>query len=633
MVHEDKLSAVLSEFARTLATDFPIQGILDHLVERIVEVLPVSGAGVTLISPGTAPRYIAASDDSALRFEQLQTELGQGPCLLAYQSGTKVAVPDLRLDGRFPLFAPSAIAAGLVAVFAFPLSHDGGRLGALDLYRDTPGPLDPRDLAAAQTLADVAAAYLLNAQTREEARATSDGFRRSSLYDSLTGLPNKVLLQQRLEHASLRAQRSHTYAGVLFIDLDHFKRVNDTHGHQVGDQLLLAVAERLSNLIRPGDTLARVYGDEFVFLCEDLRSAADVEALATRVTEAFAAPFVVEAGGDLKLEVTASVGLAYAGPGQQVSNQLVVNADTAMYQAKRRGGAAHQVIDLRQVRQTSDRHVLQRELADAVAGDKLDLAYQPIVRTFDGRVVGVEALLRWTDPQRGPIPTRTVIDVAEQNWLITQIGAWALERACSDRGTWLRGHPGTPLDLSVNVSARQLMDRGFSGTVAAILDRTAMDPGALILEMTEGIFIEDTVRAMTVLADLRALGVRVALDDFGTGYSSLSYLGQFPVDILKIDQGFIADIGGKPTAAAIITAVTNLAHVLGLSVTAEGVETQAQREEITAIGCENAQGFLYARPMPSHEVADRLSARQGRPLHLPARLAGCAAPGTRSELN
>ena len=618
VVQKHELSVVLSEFARTLVTDFPIQGILDHLVERIVAVLPVTAAGVTLIAPGMAPRYIAASNDAALRFERLQTEVGQGPCLLAYESGAEVAVPDLRADGRFPLFAAPAIAAGLAAVFTFPLRHGHDRLGALDLYRETPGPLDPRDLAAGQTLADVAAAYLLNAQARDDARDASDRLRGSSLYDSLTGLPNRVMLQQRLQHAAQRAQRSHAHAGVLFIDLDQFKLVNDTHGHQVGDQLLCAVAQRLSNLVRPGDTLARVYGDEFVFLCEDLRWDTDIEALATRVVDAFAAPFVLEGPEDLQLDVSASVGLAYAGVGETVSNQLIVDADTAMYQAKRKGGAVHQVIDLREARQTRERNDLLRDLKDAFASGSLDVAYQPIVRTLDGHVTGVEALLRWIDPNRGHIPTRTLVGVAEENGLIIQIGAWVLERACSDHGRWPRQHPDTPLDLSVNVSARQLLGPGFSGTVAAVLNRTSMDPASLVLEMTEGIFIDDAGRAMTVLSDLKALGVRLALDDFGTGYSSLSYLRDFPVDIVKIDQGFIADIGREPTGVAIIDAVTNLAHVLGLSVTAEGIETPLQRDEIITLGCENAQGFLYAWPMPSRELAAQLTDRLGKPLHLPS---------------
>ena len=623
MVEEKKLSAVLSEFARTLITDFPIQGILDRLVQRIVEILPVTAAGVTLISEGRAPRYIAASDDSALRFEQLQTELWEGPCLLAYESGKAVAIPHWGIDDRFPRFAAAAAAAGLGAAFTFPLRqddgwHHSGPLGALDLYRDIPGDLRPRDMAAAQTLADVATVYLLNAEAREEARQTADRFRHSALHDALTGLPNRVLLEQRLEHAAQRAKRSRTTAAVLFADLDEFKQVNDVFGHHTGDELLIAVALRLSGLVRSGDTLARVSGDEFVLLCEDLDGLADVEILASRIDAALADPFRL---ADFELAVTASVGVAYAGPGEEISSRLLINADTAMYQAKRKGGARHQIIDLREALDTNDRNSLERDLRSAFAHDQLGIAYQPIVRTVDGLVIGVEALLRWTHPDRGPVPALSVVGVAEQSGLITEIGGWVLERGCRDRGNWLQEYPGAPLGLAVNVSARQLMSPGFCGHVASTLAKTGMDPTALTLEMTEDILIEDSARARTVLADLKELGVRIALDDFGTGYSSLSYLRRLPIDILKIDQGFVSDIGHTNTGAAIVEAVTSLAHILGLTVIAEGVQTQSQHDKVNLIGCESAQGFFYARPMPTSEISAQFGALPtGRP-HLPPRTA------------
>jgi diguanylate cyclase (GGDEF)-like protein len=603
MVHEQKLSAVLGEFARTLATDFPIQAILDHLVERIVDVLPISAAGVTLISARMAPRYIAASDDSALRFEQLQTEIGQGPCLSAYESGEAVAVPDLRLDDRFPLFGPAAVAAGLVAVFTFPLRHGAGRLGALDLYRDSAGGLNAEEMSAAQTLADVATAYLLNAQAREEAQATSEAFRHSALHDPLTGLPNRLLLQQRLEHAAQRARRSQTYAAVLFADLDRFKRVNDTHGHQAGDELLVAVASRLASLVRPGDTLARFSGDEFVFLCEDLHDNDDVEMLARRVEEAFAEPFLVR---DTELAMTASIGMAFAAPGEEISNRLVVKADIAMYQAKRKGGATHQIIDLRESSETYDRDSFERDLRRAFNRGSLDVAYQPIVRTSDGLLLGAEALVRWTHPDRGPIGAMAIVAVAEQSDLIIKIGEWVLERSCRDRGRWLQQYPDAPLDVAVNVSARQLISPNFREIVANVLAATNMDPAALVLEITENLFVEDSERTTRTLVDLKELGIRIALDDFGTGYSSLSYLRRLPIDILKIDQSFIADIGRGTTGDAIVAAVTNLAHVFGLTVTAEGVETRTQHNQISLIGCESAQGFFYAAPMSAAGGASRL---------------------------
>jgi diguanylate cyclase (GGDEF)-like protein len=345
MVREQNLSAVLSEFARTMVTDFPVQDILDRLVDRIVEVLPVTSAGVTLIEPGLAPRYVAASDATALRFEQLQTASRQGPCVLAYHAGVAVSVPHLGADRRFPAFSKAAMESGLVAVFTFPLNHGASRLGALDLYRDTEGDLEPEDMVAAQTLADVTAAYLINAQAREDDHVTAARFEASALHDPLTGLANRVLFDQRLEHAAQRATRGHTSAAVLFADLDRFKMVNDTFGHQAGDELLVSVADRLSGLLRPGDTLARVSGDEFVFLCEDLTHVTDAEILANRIRSAFFSPFAICAG---EITITASVGIAFAGPGEEISGHLVVKADTAMYQAKRdRARRQQDLVDLR----------------------------------------------------------------------------------------------------------------------------------------------------------------------------------------------------------------------------------------------------------------------------------------------
>jgi diguanylate cyclase (GGDEF)-like protein len=344
VAHDEDLSAVLIEFAQTMVTDFPIQAILDRLVERIVSVLPITAAGVTLISPDTAPRYVAASSTSALRFEQLQSQLGQGPCVSAFESGYAVTVANLATDDRYPTFGPAALAAGLVAVFTFPLRHGDERLGALDLYRDTPGPLDEHDMSVAQTLADVVAAYLLNAQSRHDASEASDRFRRATMHDSLTGLPNRVLLSERIEHVAARASRSHSTAAILYLDLDLFKQINDTHGHHAGDEVLVAVASRLSDLLRPGDTLARISGDEFVILCEDLTSPTDIDTLASRIDAAFGTPFIVTAGA---LSVTASVGIAFAGPAENVSDELVAHADAAMYVAKRHRIAGQHIIDLR----------------------------------------------------------------------------------------------------------------------------------------------------------------------------------------------------------------------------------------------------------------------------------------------
>jgi diguanylate cyclase (GGDEF)-like protein len=530
---------------------------------------------------------------------------------MAYETKTAVAVPDLSREERFPRFVQAALSAGCGAVFTFPLIHGDGCLGALDLYREVPGALEQADLVAAQTLADVTAAYLINATAREEARTASDRFKLSSLHDALTGLPNRALLQERLEHAAQRARRSHSHSAVLYADLDKFKRINDTYGHGVGDEILIAVGERLSHLVRAGDTFARVSGDEFVMLCEDIRSASFVEALAARVQSAFDRPFATSVG---ELSLTASVGIAFAGPGEEISDQLVSHADIAMYEAKRSGGGAHKIIDLRTANKAMDDDQLVAAFREALASHRLDLAYQPIVRTDDGSLTGVEALLRWANPHRGQVPPMAMIDMAERHGLMDQLGAWVLERACRDHARWVSAHAGPRLELAVNVTAVQLMGLGFCGTVKKILERTGLDPSLLILEMTETIYITDPERALTVLADLKAMKIQLALDDFGTGYSSLSYLRRFPVDIVKIDRSLTAEMGRNGSDGAIVASVVDLAHVLGLDVTVEGVETRAQADGIRSMGSDAAQGFYYSRPLPASAI-EGLLARRPLPVH------------------
>jgi diguanylate cyclase (GGDEF)-like protein len=391
-----------------------------------------------------------------------------------------------------------------------------GRLGALDLYRDEPGPLGQSDLVAAQTLADVATAYLLNARGREEARNTSNRFRHVALHDPLTGLPNRVLLQQRLAHAAKRAKRSKASIAVLFADLDHFKAVNDTYGHQVGDQLLNAVAVRLSNVVRPGDTLARIYGDEFVVLCEDLAEDSDVEILADRLGSAFDEPFVIDS---FSIRITASVGMAFAGSGVKISERLIDQADSAMYQAKR-AGKAQRVVDLREsLRRGARPGSLEQELGRALATDGLSVAYQPMVRTVDGVVTGVEALVRWQHPDRGEIAALTIVETAETCGLINELGVWVLERACLAHREWRRDYADQSLDLAVNVSVTQLLAPGFIAAVEGVMARTEMNPRELVLEITESILVADSIATRDVLLELNRQGIRIALDDFGTGYS------------------------------------------------------------------------------------------------------------------
>jgi diguanylate cyclase (GGDEF)-like protein len=587
------LSDVLSEFARTMVTDFPVQGILDRLVKRIVDVLPVTGAGVTLISADLDPRYVAASNESALRFEELQGELGEGPCLAAYHTGEAISVPDLSAVEWFPTFSPRALDAGLAAVFAFPLHHADLQLGALDLYRDTPGQLSPDSLAAAQTLADVASAYVISAQARANLQSTSDQARDASLHDSLTGLPNRALMLQRLEHARGRGRRSCKTSAVFFLDLDRFKAVNDTHGHHVGNEVLVAVAQRLTAVLRPGDSLARLASDEFVILCEDLDDSAQATAMAVRFDAALAQPFVLS---DVKLNLTASIGIAFSRRGADSPEDLLHDADLAMYRTKRRRGGEVPDFDPSALYLVKDQDRLEHALPGAADRGELHLAYQPIVAGADGRLTGVEALLRWSHPSRGLIPPAVLIPLAERSGQIIDIGRWVLEQAWSDRDRW-QSDNADDLSVSVNVSAHQLMSAGFVDTVAAVLEGGSTRPGLLTLEVTESVFVHDGERALFVLNDLKDIGVQLSLDDFGTGYSSLGYLRRFPVDTVKIDREFVSHLAEDPASHTIVTAVIALAHGLGMTVVSEGVETAAQHRELTALGCDSCQGFYYGRPV------------------------------------
>jgi EAL domain-containing protein (putative c-di-GMP-specific phosphodiesterase class I) len=367
--------------------------------------------------------------------------------------------------------------------------------------------------------------------------------------------------------------------------------------------LLRAVATRLSHLVRSGDTLARFSGDEFVFLCEALHSAEDVAVLVGRIDEAFAEPFVLD-GVDVTIRT--SVGTAYVGPGEMITSDLLRRADLDMYRAKREGDGVA-IIEIDRLRLSDDDLDLEADLHRALAHDEFEVAYQPIVRTADGMVIGVEALLRWECPRRGPISPLMMVSVSERSKLICDIGFWVLEQACIDHARWVDSKRVGTFDLAVNVSVRQLMIPDFCDTVTEILERTGMEAGSLVLELTESIAMEHSARIMQVLVGLNGLGVRLALDDFGTGYSSLSYLSRLPIHIVKIDRSFIADLG-RPSARIVVAAVTRMAHELGLSVVAEGVETEAQRDETTAIGCDFAQGYFFARPMRAELIGGLLAA-------------------------
>jgi diguanylate cyclase (GGDEF)-like protein len=594
-----QLTQVLAEFAHTLGTDFSIRRTLDHLVDRIVEALPVTGAGVMLMGARSELHFVAATNAHVLEIESLQNALREGPCLYAYEHGEPVAIPDLSRDDRFPSFSAQAWGRGLAAVFTFPLTLDGSRLGALDLYRDVPGGLDPDEMAAAETLADVAAAYLFNARAREDVRERTRELHYLTQHDGLTGLPNRAFLEDLLRKAVAQARETETLAAVLFVDLDGFKTINDRFGHHIGDLLLKAVARRLGDVIDSDDSLARLAGDEFVIVRGQLRSTAEAEATAERVEAALSVPFDV---GGYVVHVTASVGVAFTRSDEDVPNRLLRDADFAMYLAKRAGGGHFRVLD-EGAPVTGTGQGSLRGIQTALQRNEFKLAYQPIVDLRDGSLHGVEALLRWQSPLRGWVMPEAIVPMAERTGLIEPLGAWALAQACRDLQDWRAkfGDSAVP-HVAVNVSAHQIMAAAFAETVASVLEESGVEPPALHLEVTETVFLIDAPRARTVLGQLKDIGVGLALDDFGTGYSSLSYLKRFPFDVVKIDRGFIADMTEDFATRAIVSAVIELAHALDLVVVAEGVETEPQLRQVTELGADRAQGHYFSAPLLSDDL-------------------------------
>src|SRR3954471_15400702 len=429
-------------------------------------------------------------------------------------------------------------------------------------------------------------------------------------HDPLTGLPNRARFDLALADALERRRDMSTRLAVLFADIDDFKIINDSLGHRAGDELLVAAAERLSAAMRPGDTIARFGGDEFVILIEGVRSLSDLRGIADRVAEEIRRPFMLDGR---RRFLSASVGIAVADGADVTAEELLRDADAAMYQAKEHGKAKLEFFD-RSVRSRAvERLELEGELRDALAGGQLSLVYQPEVMLADtARMFGVEALLRWQHPQHGAISPARFILVAEQSGLIVDIGEWVLREACGQAAAWrAAGH--TDFVMAVNLSPRQLSSPQLASVVEAALADHALPPSALCLEITESAIMEHPEAAQRILHGLKTLGVRLAIDDFGVGYSSLSHLKYLlPVDVIKIDKSFVDGLLESNDARAIITAIIQLAHALGVTAVGEGVETAEQAAALRDLGCHVAQGYHFSKPVPADYLllsqSDSLSA-------------------------
>jgi diguanylate cyclase (GGDEF)-like protein len=413
-----------------------------------------------------------------------------------------------------------------------------------------------------------------------------------ALHDPLTGLANRSVFLDRLDRALARLARHPVGLAVVFMDLDNFKVINDVHGHGCGDQVLIEMASRMARQVRPEDLVARLGGDEFVALFEDLSAPMeDAQAVAERLRAMVAEPMTVN--GE-ELYMTVSIGIAVVEQPGLRPEEVMAQADTAMYSVKRAGRDRVAAIEVGNGDQPV-RFAVASGLHRALERGELRLAYQPIHSASNRSVVGFEALLRWEHPERGTIPPLDFIPVAEESGLMVPIGAWVLEEACRQAMEW-RQTFGITAQMAVNVSGRQLDDPSFVAHVAHVLATTGLRPENLVLEITESILLADNPRADGVLADLKNLGVLLSIDDFGTGYSSLAYLRRLPVDQLKVDRTFVADVASHGDTR-IMGAVIRLAHDLGLEVVAEGVETTCELDTVRALGCDVVQGFLLGRPV------------------------------------
>jgi len=437
------------------------------------------------------------------------------------------------------------------------------------------------------------------------ARAMSLQIAHAAEHDFLTGLPNRMLLNDRVNQAIVLARRHTKQVALLFLDLDGFKHINDSLGHPVGDKLLQSVAKRLVDCARLSDTVSRQGGDEFVVLLSEVQQAEDAAIAARRMLHAVAEPHSID---QHDLFVTASIGVSIYPEDGPDAETLIKNADTAMYQAKENGRQSYQYFKPEMNARAVERQSIEEGLRRALQRNEFSLHYQPKINFRTGAITGAEALIRWTHPTRGSVSPAQFIPVAEECGLILPIGNWVLRHACKQAQAWAAaGLP--PATVAVNVSAREFRDDSFLDGLSAALDESGLDPKSLELELTESVLMKHAESAASILQTLRERGIQVAIDDFGTGYSSLSYLRRFPIDALKIDQSFVGGITTATDDASIVTAVISMARSLKLRVVAEGVETLEQSTFLRNHDCDEAQGYYFSRPVPAHQFAALLARR------------------------
>ncbi|OLE24017.1 MAG: hypothetical protein AUG44_20580 [Actinobacteria bacterium 13_1_20CM_3_71_11] len=577
----------VSRVQRAIATRAPLPEVFDTVTESALGLFGTELAMLYLADQGIL--LMASISTVADEYRppawrvRLQTSIGRA----AYTSGKLVRTDDYP---QSPYAHPELVSRGARAAMAAPVQENGVIVGSLVTFSFRPGQafseLQEQTLL---TFADQVSIALSDAKTL----ATAQHARR----DPVTGLPNRVYFLERLEQTLTRGVKAH----VLFLDLDRFKLVNDTLGHSAGDELLRQVGNRLRETLRGGECLARFGGDEYAVLVEDT-DPDGVRLLARELLAAVEAPYLVR--GE-EVTVGASIGIA-VNHGGSLAGDVLRDADTAMYRAKHAGGGRYVVFEKSMHTVLVRRASLETDLRHAVERDELFIVFQPILELETGRVHTAEALVRWRHPTRGTISPTEFIPLAEENGLIVPIGRRVLTLACEHAASW-SAPDGAPLPgVSVNVSTRQLLDPDLVGDVRQIVEATGVEPGRLLLEITESAFVNDPSTVLERLQQIRDLGVRLAIDDFGTGYSSLSYLRSFPVDILKIDRSFVEGVAAGWQGEAFLNTIVRLTETLSMTAVGEGVETQEQLTALRVLGCQLGRGFLFARPMAADDFRENL---------------------------
>jgi diguanylate cyclase (GGDEF)-like protein len=592
-----RLLEQLERLQGSISRRAPLQDVLDEVVDGAVALLGEPIAALRLIDSDDPSSMVTISSRGlSAELERItrRSPSTRGAAGLAATSGSVVAIDDYNAH---PAAAPDLAVAGVTAALAAPVHEHGTVVGGLlvaSLERSGGWSDSERELMAA---------YASHVSLALAAAKTVDTMRQA-FNDPLTGLANRTLFSDRLEHALARAERSGTQVTVLFLDLDRFKVVNDSLGHAAGDELLIAVAGRLRSCLRKAETAARLGGDEFAVLLEDSRDPDESKRVAERMLAVLRDPFMLH---DNEVFITTSIGIA---SGREEADDLLRNADVAMYKAKASGKDRYEVFEPGMHAAAVARLELEADLQRALERDELVLHYQPLVALATGAILGLEALVRWRHPRRGLVPPMDFIPLTEETGLIMPIGRWILGEACRQLARWQVHEPD--LVMNVNLSGCQLQSPGLEHDVRSALETSGVAPASLVLEITETTLMHDSEASVGRLQALKRLGVRLAIDDFGTGYSSLRYLHRFPIDLLKIPKPFVDSLAARDDEGVLVRSIVALSSNLGLATVAEGIEEPLQITRLLEHGCALGQGFLFSRPVEADAATALLAGASRR---------------------